>query len=371
MALYRRGPIWWFEFWYRGERVRQSTKLTNKKKARDAESAVRTALAQGDFGILERKPVPTLKQFIDARFEPWAKAQFEKTSPATWFRWYRTNLRALKAYAPLAELKLDKITGESVADFVAHRQSQGLQPASVNRSLQVLRRVLRLAVEWGVMQLTPKVKLLRGEKRRERVITPAEEGRYLAAAPEPLASIATILVDSGMRPEECFRLRWESVTWVDGRHGSILVTHGKTAAARRVLPMSTRVRRILESRWDRVGRPVEGWIWDAPTSSGHIEPSSIRKQHTRTFNTLKEQAEKINVRPMRPFVLYSLRHTFLTRLGQSGCNVWTLARIAGHSSIAMSARYVHPSEDAVLNALEQLQVKPETGTQIAPPALPS
>jgi hypothetical protein len=57
---------------------------------------------------------------------------------------------------------------------------------------------------------------------------------------------------------------------------------------------------------------------------------------------------------VRPFVLYSLRHTFLTRLGQSGCDAWTLARIAGHSSIAISARYVHPSEDTVLNAMAQL-----------------
>ncbi len=38
-----------------------------------------------------------------------------------------------------------------------------------------------------------------------------------------------------------------------------------------------------------------------------------------------------------PFVLYSLRHTFLTKLGESGCDAWTLARIAGHSSMAMSA----------------------------------
>ena len=57
---------------------------------------------------------------------------------------------------------------------------------------------------------------------------------------------------------------------------------------------------------------------------------------------------------MRPFVLYSMRHTFLTRLGESGCDVWTLARIAGHSSIAISARYVHPSEDAVLTAISRL-----------------
>ncbi len=61
-----------------------------------------------------------------------------------------------------------------------------------------------------------------------------------------------------------------------------------------------------------------------------------------------------NVKPARPFVLYSLRHTFLTRLGESGCDAWTLAWIAGHSSIAMSTRYVHPSEDAVLSAMSRL-----------------
>jgi integrase len=55
-----------------------------------------------------------------------------------------------------------------------------------------------------------------------------------------------------------------------------------------------------------------------------------------------------------PFVLYSLRHTFLTRLGQSAATCGRLARIAGHSSIAISARYVHPSEDAVLTAMARL-----------------
>src|SRR5215469_13765479 len=48
------------------------------------------------------------------------------------------------------------------------------------------------------------------------------------------------------------------------------------------------------------------------------------------------------------------RHTFLTRLGASGCDVWTLARIAGHSSLGMSYRYVHPSEDRVLDSMAVL-----------------
>lgn len=371
MALFRRGRFWWFEFWYRGERIRQSTKLANRKKAQDVEATVRTALARGDFGILERKPAPTLKEFIDGRFEPWAKAQFEKASPATWLRWYRTNLRALKAYAPLAEKKLDRTTSEDVAGFAAHRQSEGLQASSINSSLRVLRRVVRMAAEWGVIPAAPKIKLLRGERHRERVITPVEEAKYLVAAPEPLASIATVLVDSGMRPEECFRLRWEAVAWVNGRHGSMLVTHGKTAAARRVLPVTSRVRAILEKLWKRAGNPVEGWVWPAPTASGHVEPSTIKKQHARTFKTLTEQAARNNEKPVHPFVLYSLRHTFLTRLGESGCNVWVLARIAGHSSIAMSATYVHPNDDAVLNALSQMQPKPEVEAQSTRRALPA
>jgi hypothetical protein len=32
-----------------------------------------------------------------------------------------------------------------------------------------------------------------------------------------------------MRPEECFRMRWEYVTWLNGRNGALLVKHGKTA----------------------------------------------------------------------------------------------------------------------------------------------
>jgi integrase len=193
-----------------------------------------------------------------------------------------------------------------------------------------------------------------GERHREHVVTVEEEARYLAAAPELMANVAAVLVDSGLRPEECFRLRWEAITWSNGRHGTFLVTHGKTAAARRVLPMTPRVRMILETRWEGAGKPIEGWVWPAPTRSGHLESSSLKKQHARCFHTLTEETKKANGKPVRPFVLYSLRHTFLTRLGESGCDAWTLARIAGHSSVAMSTRYVHPSEDAVFTAVERL-----------------
>jgi len=350
--IYKRGKFYWYKFVWSGQLIRESTKQGNDKVARNMESAHRTSLAKGEVGIREKKVVPTLAEFVKGRFEPWAESVFA-SKPKTWL-WYRNGMRRLLAFAPVAELRLNELTGESVMSYVAHRQSAGLEVSSINRELQVLRRVLHLAVEWGALDAAPKIRMIAGEKHRERVVTPEEEAKYLAAVPEPLASVVSVLVDTGMRPDECFRLRWESITWVNGRYGTLLVTHGKTAAARRVLPMTPRVRGILEGRWDGAGKPVEGWVWVAPTWSGHVESSSLKKQHAKAFQTIAEEAAKRNEKAVRPFVLYSLRHTFLTRLGESGCDAWTLARIAGHSSIGISTRYVHPSEDAVLAAVSRL-----------------
>jgi len=341
--IYKRGKVYWYKFMWAGKLVRESTKQGNDKVARQMESAHRTSLAKGEVGLRERKAAPTLASFLTDRILPWSEATFAESSPKN-AKWYRNECRALKEFKPLANAPLDDITTELTSEFTAQRLKQGRQIATVNSSLRVLRRVLNLAVEWGVIVVAPKLKVLSGERRRERVVTAEEEAKYLAAASEPLASIAAVLADTGMRPEECFRLGWEYVTWLNGRNGALLVTHGKTASARRVLPMTPRVRAILQTRWLTAGKPEEGWVWPARTRSGHVEPNSIYGQHLRALESSK----------VRPFVLYSLRHTFLTRLGESGCDSWTLARIAGHSSVAISARYVHPSDDRVLEAISRL-----------------
>ena len=77
-----------------GEAHPRIHKQGNDKIARNMESAHKTSLAKGGVGIREKKPSPSLAEFIDKRFEPWAKASFEKTSPKTWLDWYRPNLRA-------------------------------------------------------------------------------------------------------------------------------------------------------------------------------------------------------------------------------------------------------------------------------------
>jgi integrase len=337
VSTYKRGGIYWYKFMWQGRMVRESTKQGNDKVARQMEAAHRTSLAKGEVGIREKKSASTFLEFCTQRIEPYAKPR------SSWI-WYRAGMRALVKYIPLATKPLDEISGETAAGFAAWRQTHGIQPGSINSTLRVLRRILRLAADWGVIDAAPKMQLLSGEVRRERVVTPEEEVFYLAAAAPLLAEVATVLFDTGMRPDELHRMQWENVTWNSGRHGTILIAKGKTNAARRVIPMTLRVSIVLADRWTAQGKPEEGWVWPSDTKTGHITHSTVRKQHLAALKLSK----------VRPFVLYSLRHTFLTRLGASCGDPWTLARIAGHSSIAISSRYVHPSENSVLDAMESM-----------------
>jgi hypothetical protein len=61
----------------------------------------------------------------------------------------------------------------------------------------------------------------------------------------------------------------------------------------------------------------------------------------------------------------------LTRLGEAGVDAFTIMRIAGHSSITVSQRFVHPGAEAVERALERLQLSDgvaEFEPKVLPPA---
>ena len=233
MSIFKRGKIYWFHFLHDGQHVQRSTKQGNPRTARQMEAAYKTALAKGEVGITERKPIPTLADYIENRFTPWARATFEQASPKTWTGWYRTQLTNISSYRPLVSRKLDSITSEHAADYAAFLQMKGWQPSSVNSSLRVLRRALRLAVEWGITHPRQRSNCSEASITGSTLYCPDEESRYMAAAGELMADIATVLIDTGMRPEENSRLRWESISWSNGHCGTLQVTHGKTAAARR------------------------------------------------------------------------------------------------------------------------------------------
>jgi hypothetical protein len=186
MSIYKRGRVYWYKFTWNGESIRESTKQGNQHVARQMEAAHRASLAKGEVGIREKKLAPNLKDFCNSRFESWAKSTFERNTPNTW-RWFRSGVRALLSYKPLAAARLDGITNELASEFASFRQTAGKQVSTVNSSIRVLRRILGLAAEWGVIEARPQLRLLPGERHRETVISLRDQQIYLDHAPEPFA----------------------------------------------------------------------------------------------------------------------------------------------------------------------------------------
>ena len=118
------------------------------------------------------------------------------------------------------------------------------------------------------------------------------------------------------------------------------VAEGKSKAAKRILPLLPAVHAVLLQRWQDQGKPEEGWVFPSSSREGHFNGNSAKDQHAVAVKNSK----------VKHFEPYVLRHTALTRFAESGCDVFTLARIAGHSSITITQRYVHPQKDAVERA---------------------
>jgi integrase len=143
--------------------------------------------------------------------------------------------------------------------------------------------------------------LLKGANKRDRVVTFKEEGSDLDKArinSAVLAAFVSQQFDTAMCPEEGYRLRGKQDGGLYGK-GVLRFRHSKTDGARREVPISPRVQRILRARWDTAGKPQRGWIWSNPdTHSGHVEPSTFKKMHAKSCKQAK----------ISPFVLHEARH---------------------------------------------------------------
>ena len=152
--------------------------------------------------------------------------------------------------------------------------------------------------------------------------------------PALLADVDTILIDCALRPEECFRLRPANMV-DDGTE----IRYGKTEpAARRRIPMTNRVRAIIEMRLEK--SCGSKWIFPAATQSGHIEKSRLRKQHATAIKgatKLMQVQTGLHTQQFENFDLYSLRHTCLTRWAPH-MDPWILMRLAGHRERATTMR---------------------------------
>jgi len=93
---------------------------------------------------------------------------------------------------------------------------------------------------------------------------------------------------------------------------------------------------------------VNEWVFPCEREGSAIVGPSLAHQHFKL-------RAKLALALSKDFVIHSLRHTMLTRLGEAGVEAFTIMRIAGHSSVIISQKYVHPMPEAMERAFEKLE----------------
>ena len=362
MSIFKRGSVYWYHFLFNGEHVQRSTKQGNPRVARQIEAAYRTALAKGEVGITERKKIPGFKSAM-AGFLKWAKQDHQMATSSA--DRYRYSSFALLSF--FGDKHLDKITPEEVERYKTSRAAefktvrgkdkkristkQLLRPATVNRELACLRAMFNHAIKADVPVKNPisktAAKVLREDNEQTRVLTYEEQSAYLAKASPMMWDVAMMMLETGMRPEEVFRIQPANVNLAES---CLFNPYGKTKAAKRRIKLTETAKSILARRMKAAAereskeKGTGAFLFPCETDAKRPLPG-VQSPHARALRESK-------VAPFRP---YDCRHTWATRAAQAGIDLVTLAAMLGHSKINMVLRYAHPTQEHQAKAMDRME----------------
>jgi len=116
------------------------------------------------------------------------------------------------------------------------------------------------------------------------------------------------------------------------------------------VPLLPRVSAMLKQRQKTV---KSEWVFPGDSPDKPVLTTSLAHMHAEVCRPGKGKKRRY-IFPA-PFVLHSLRHTALTRLGEAGADAFTIMKLAGHSSVTISQKYVHPTPETVERAFDKLE----------------
>jgi integrase len=217
-----------------------------------------------------------------------------------------------------------------------------------NQAIRTLKRMLSKAEEWRLIRNVPKIKPSK-VYGRDTLIDPSMERLLLSDLNKPhkhrrilkarrqISDILVIAQDTGMRPNEIFRMRIEHIDWANMR---IWNPYGKTAKSRRFVPMSQRMKDLLRIRCEE---KREGWLFPSKRSkAGHL--SSI----SSGFRSLRRRlglSEKV--------VPYCARHTYGSYTMEATGNAFAVADSMGHVDLQSMKPYQHHRLDPLREAIDR------------------
>lgn len=271
-----------------------------------------------------------------AIFLAWAEREYQV---------HRSYLRLRTSASSLARLfgglPVRRIGARELERFKSARRQAGIKEVTIRHDLHALSVFFRFAVRMKWTAVNP-VRLVGipsdKDAIRDKVITTAEERAYFGAARRHplLYDFTRLILLTGLRPDEALSLTGADL---NPTARTITIRKGKTRHARRTLALVPEAFEILSRR--------------AQASGGrYLFPG--RRPGAHAAKPYRAHAAACHAAGVR-FVMYSLRHTFATRLAEAGVPVPVLAAVLGHSGLRCVHRYVHPSQaamDAAMMAFE-------------------
>ena len=188
-------------------------------------------------------------------------------------------------------------------------------------------------------------------KPRERYLKPDEAARLAPVLAEyrnsddservDLADFITLGIACGLRKMELASCRWE---YLNAKTGVLMLPESKQGP--KAVVLSREAKRLFDLRFKEQKSPKGGWIFPRPTRScGYFVPLHA------AFQKLMQKAGIGNIR------VHDLRHTFASRLANSGASGKVIMEAGAWKSLASVMRYTHIHDDTVQAALEASELK--------------
>src|SRR6266404_9154857 len=242
--------------------------------------------------------------------------------------------------------------------FCKNRSGKRLCVATVNRELSTMRAMLNEARvnDWILVNPFKKVRpgeliSVADERRRETILTPAEEKVLLAACATHWRRHLRVLViaalDTGARQGELLKLRWSDIAFDEGVIKNVTSYKGKTVQ-RREVPLTGRLRAALLDLKQKRGAAT---FKRGRTSGNKPDNALVFGVTNNVQNSWRAARKDANLEHLR---FHDLRHTAATRLAQT-MQLALVGQVLGHSDPKTTHRYVNRTRDVIKQAGLALQ----------------
>lgn len=251
----------------------------------------------------------------------WLKEQSHKATLCTDITHLRWMDRFLKGKA------LDAIDRDLIDRITDAKRDEGVTNATVNRVLEVLRAILRKAVnEWEWIDRAPYIRMLKEPTRRIRYLTHNEAERLIAVLPGHMADMVAFTLATGLRRANVTGLEWSQVDLTR----RVAWIHPDQAKARRAIavPLNAEAVFLIRKQLGKHDKYVFSY-----------NGQRITQTSTKTWY------KGLVTVGIEDFRWHDLRHTWASWHVQNGTPLFALQELGGWESPEMVQRYAHLSAE--------------------------